>query len=145
MAKKKKASLKPVQRGFATTSTPKRVEAEEPEAVFEETNEAVTDQQQQDATGLNTNGISAGDQGGAAAAEQNGAASSAIVPEEKPDGPAPEDWETEERMTVEGVYQGYVERLQEKGEKEVGRILKVREPFSGRIGGALLGDFFIAD
>lgn len=113
MAKKKKASLKPVQRGFATTSTPKRVEPEEQEPVVEEADAGV----EQD--GKQTDDVKPVD----ATAEQSGSAP--IAPEEKQDGPAPEDWETEERMTVEGVYQGYVERLQEKGEKEVGRILKV--------------------
>ena len=37
-----------------------------------------------------------------------------------------DDWENEFELE-EGIYQGYVERLQEKGEKEINRIIKVYE------------------
>jgi ATP-dependent RNA helicase DHX29 len=99
MAKKKKTSLKPVARGFATTSQPKKVV---PEPVSEEPAPAAGD----------------------AAQDQN----------DKPNGEAKSleggqigegvDWEDDSKLE-EGIYQGYVERLQEKGDREVAKILKV--------------------
>lgn len=119
MAKKKKSSLKPVSRGFATTSTPKR--ASTPEPVIEE----------EEAVVLVEAGQIGQDPNNPANAELNGGSSAPIgtsgEAEKQQDGPPPEDWEDESNMLEEGIYQGYVERLQEKGEKEVNKILKVSD------------------
>ncbi len=98
MAKKKKIALKPVARVFATTSQPKKPE-EEPEQESEEATSAPTVEVQQ-------------------ATEQVSTAST------NPAGTV-DDWEKEVDPVQERL-QGYVERLQEKGDKEVARIIKVR-------------------
>lgn len=102
MAKKKKAALKPVARGFATTSQPKKVV---PEAELE----AVT------ALGDDTSKT-----------EPQDATSSANGADGRSSGEVAEglDWEEDSKLE-EGIYQGYVERLQEKGDREVTKILKV--------------------
>jgi hypothetical protein len=101
MAKKKKTSLAPVNRGFATTSQPKK-----PVPIVEEPldPEPPVEDATKTATSEGTNGQ---------AVKRN---------ELGPKGQ--DDWEDELGLE-EGIYQGYVERLQEKGEKEINRIIKV--------------------
>lgn len=102
MAKKKKTALKPVVRGFATTSQAKKVI---PEPSPEETAVSEDDLQQKTQEGV----------AGANGAEQ------ASVDKQPAEGV---DWEDDAKLE-EGVYQGYVERLQDKGDREVAKILKV--------------------
>jgi ATP-dependent RNA helicase DHX29 len=103
MAKKKKSSLAPVNRGFATTSQPKKPVpvVEEPEEPVPEVKEDVPLAQ------------------GVAVAKDHKISSGQTNKEDGAD-----DWESEYKVE-EGIYQGYVERLQEKGEKEINRIIKV--------------------
>lgn len=101
MAKKKKG-LAPVNRGFATTSQPKK-----PAPVVEEPPEPevpAVDESDKQKDGPSNGAAKAGE-------EKNGTAGQ-------------DDWEDEFELE-EGIYQGYVERLQEKGEKEINRIIKV--------------------
>ncbi|KAJ9099884.1 hypothetical protein QFC21_003889 [Naganishia friedmannii] len=99
MAKKKKTALKPVARGFATTSQPKKVV---PEAVAEEpTTEADESAQDHDTSTKDTK-------------LQDGQEGEGV------------DWEDDSKLE-EGIYQGYVERLQEKGDREVAKIMKTIE------------------
>ena len=111
MAKKKKG-LAPVNRGFATTSQPKK-----PAPVVEEPPEAeesvVPEISQKDGGPVGSTNNRGAKNGGVA----NSAAGQ-------------DDWENEFDLE-EGIYQGYVERLQEKGEKEINRIIKVRPDFLG--------------
>lgn len=112
MAKKKKAALKPVARGFATTSQPKKVVAE-PQL------EAVA-APEDDTSKTET---------------QDTASSAANGTDGRPNGEVAEglDWEYDSKLE-EGIYQGYVERLQEKGDREVAKILKVgSEWFHGQL------------
>jgi ATP-dependent RNA helicase DHX29 len=100
MAKKKKSSLAPVNRGFATTSQAKKPvpiveEPVEPEPVAEELKTTSSE-------GAKGDGVK----------------------KDGPKGNGQDDWEDEIGLE-EGIYQGYVERLQEKGEKEINRIIKV--------------------
>ncbi|KAH8086830.1 hypothetical protein HD553DRAFT_340801 [Filobasidium floriforme] len=108
MAKKKKG-LAPVNRGFATTSQPKKavpVVEEAPEA-----EEPVVNESNNLKDGKPGGGAKAGDQKNGTAADGKAAAT------------GEDDWENEFELE-EGIYQGYVERLQEKGEKEINRIIK---------------------
>lgn len=102
MAKKKKTALKPVARGFATTSQPKKVvvEPELEDVAVPEDDTSRTDPQGAlvDANGIN--------------GQSSGEAAEGL------------DWEDDSKLE-EGIYQGYVERLQEKGDREVAKILKV--------------------
>ena len=102
MAKKKKAALKPVARGFATTSQPKKI-VPEPES------EAVTDPEDDASKTEIHNAVSGADGSGGVC---NGKVAEGL------------DWEDDSKLE-EGIYQGYVERLQEKGDREVAKILKV--------------------
>lgn len=100
MAKKKKSSLAPVNRGFATTSQAKKPvpiveEPVEPEPSTEELKTTAKESNKEDGT------------------KKDGSK-----------GNGQDDWEDEIGLE-EGIYQGYVERLQEKGEKEINRIIKV--------------------
>lgn len=97
MAKKKKTALKPVARGFATTSQPKKVV---PEAVSEEPPAIDDPAQDQNDTHTKDN------------KPQDGQTGEGV------------DWEDDSKLE-EGIYQGYVERLQEKGDREVAKIMKV--------------------
>jgi ATP-dependent RNA helicase DHX29 len=109
MAKKKKG-LAPVNRGFATTSQPKK-----PAPVVEEPPEAeepVVPESSNINNGKSTGGLNGGD-------PKNGGNTDGKV------AAGQDDWENEFELE-EGIYQGYVERLQEKGEKEINRIIKVR-------------------
>jgi ATP-dependent RNA helicase DHX29 len=113
MAKKKKG-LAPVNRGFATTSQPKKavpVVEEVPEA-----EEPVVNESNNSKDGTPGGGVKGGDQKNGTAADGKAAAT------------GEDDWENEFELE-EGIYQGYVERLQEKGEKEINRIIKVSESF----------------
>jgi ATP-dependent RNA helicase DHX29 len=113
MAKKKKG-LAPVNRGFATTSQPKKavpVVEEAPEA-----EEPVINESDNLKDGTPGGGVKGGDQKNGTAADGKAAAT------------GEDDWENEFELE-EGIYQGYVERLQEKGEKEINRIIKVSESF----------------
>ncbi|GHJ89786.1 hypothetical protein NliqN6_6188 [Naganishia liquefaciens] len=101
MAKKKKAALKPVARGFATTSQPKKI-VPEPES------EAVTDPEDDASKTEIHNAVSGADGSGGVC---NGKVAEGL------------DWEDDSKLE-EGIYQGYVERLQEKGDREVAKILK---------------------
>lgn len=103
MAKKKKSSLAPVNRGFATTSQPKK-----PVPVVEEPEEPVPEVKEDVPLA----------QGVAVTKDQN------ISPDQANKEDGADDWESEYKVE-EGIYQGYVERLQEKGEKEINRIIKV--------------------
>ena len=100
MAKKKKSSLAPVNRGFATTS-----QAKKPVPIVEEPVEAEPVAEEPKTTSTET---TKGD-----GATKDGSK-----------GTGQDDWEDEVGLE-EGIYQGYVERLQEKGEKEINRIIKV--------------------
>jgi ATP-dependent RNA helicase DHX29 len=102
MAKKKKTALKPVARGFATTSQPKKVvaEPETEDSTVPEDGAPPTDSQ--DGV-LGVNGTNR---------ETAEKAAEGL------------DWEDDSKLE-EGIYQGYVERLQEKGDREVAKILKV--------------------
>ncbi|KAJ9118279.1 hypothetical protein QFC22_004190 [Naganishia vaughanmartiniae] len=100
MAKKKKTALKPVARGFATISQPKKVV---PEAVSEEPTTAV------DVSAQDQNDILDGD----------------TKPQEVQAGEGV-DWEDDSKLE-QGIYQGYVERLQEKGDREVAKVMKAIE------------------
>lgn len=91
MGKKKKTALKPLVRGFATTSQPKKVEP-------------VVEPEEEEAPPVKQPTVGAGDEG----AQQ----------------PERDDWDEGEKLE-EARLQGYVDRLQEKGDKEVSRILKV--------------------
>lgn len=111
MAKKKKSSLAPVNRGFATTSQPRKPTPVSPvkESTEEKSKSAPgekdADDRKEDAkNSLKEDGSKAKDVG-----TLNGTG---------------DEWEDEFQME-EGIYQGYVERLQEKGEKEINRIVKV--------------------
>ena len=109
MAKKKKG-LAPVNRGFATTSQPKKavpVIEEAPQAEEPAINESDNLKD-----GTPGGGVKGGDQKNGTAADGKAAAT------------GEDDWENEFELE-EGIYQGYVERLQEKGEKEINRIVKV--------------------
>ncbi len=98
MAKKKKPTLKPVARVFATTSQPKKAEPEPEEEEAPQDAPALTDGAAQQA----------------APADALGGATSG----------AADDWDKEVDAEQERL-QGYVERLQDKGDKEVNRIVKV--------------------
>ncbi|KAJ9126395.1 hypothetical protein QFC24_002133 [Naganishia onofrii] len=99
MAKKKKTALKPVARGFATTSQPKKVV---PEAVSEEPPAIDDPAQDQNDTHTKDN------------KPQDGQTGEGV------------DWEDDPKLE-EGIYQGYVERLQERGDREVAKIMKAIE------------------
>lgn len=100
MAKKKKTQLKPVARGFATTSQPKKVvpPPEEPEAI-PEANVVDTEPAATDSAGATT----------------------PVVPQDPVDEFDPEKVE-------EQSLQNLVDKLQEKTEKDIVRTVKVR-PF----------------
>jgi ATP-dependent RNA helicase DHX29 len=102
MAKKKKTALKPVARGFATTSQPKK-KVEEPEPEAEEAGSADKAADQDEGAARTVDRPVAGGAG-----QTN----------------ALEEWEVEVNA-AESRLQGYVERLQDKGDKEVARIIKV--------------------
>jgi hypothetical protein len=103
MAKKKKTALKPVARGFATTSQAKKVVPEpSPEETATSEDDAVQQETQDGVAGVD----------GADKATGVNQAAEAV------------DWEDDAKLE-EGVYQGYVERLQDKGDREVAKILKV--------------------
>lgn len=99
MAKKKKTALPTVNRGFATTSQPKKPEPIAPEPA--PTEEAVVQ-------AVAGEGPNSGTQNGTEGEKK----------------PGDEDWDDESKLE-DAVYQGYVERLQDKGDREVARILKV--------------------
>ncbi|KAG8927158.1 hypothetical protein FRC02_008427 [Tulasnella sp. 418] len=102
MAKKKKLSLKPVNRGFATTSIPKK-------AVPEIPNEEDTEKKQDSATDASSELI-----GTSGSANEAGASSANI--ETKSDGdPEKAQW------------QAFVDKFQEKIEKEIKRAVKAVE------------------
>lgn len=102
MAKKKKTALKPVARGFATTSQPKKVIVEpEPEDNALPADGNPHTDSQEGIIGVN--------------------GTSGVATEKAAEGL---DWEDDSKLE-EGIYQGYVERLQEKGDREVAKILKV--------------------
>ncbi|CED84539.1 ATP-dependent RNA helicase A [Phaffia rhodozyma] len=103
MAKKKKSALPAVNRGFATSSVPKKVL---PPAPVEPPVEGLSQ------TIDNPNGT---DQNATSATHKDGK----IGPEGKPKGDGEEDWEKEE-----SYLQSLVEKLQEKVEKEVARTIK---------------------
>ncbi|WWD17179.1 hypothetical protein CI109_101617 [Kwoniella shandongensis] len=105
---KKKLSLKPVQRGFATTSAAKKPVAPPPEP------EASTERQ--DESQATASDIPA---------SQNGAApSGSDAPGKGIDAQA--DWDDEEAIE-RAALQSLVEKLHDKGEKEVSRIVKAIE------------------
>lgn len=104
MAKKKKTALKPVARGFATTSQAKKVVLEpSPQEVAAPEDDAAQQRTQDGVAGVD----------GADKAPGVNQVAEAV------------DWEDDAKLE-EGVYQGYVERLQDKGDREVAKILKVR-------------------
>ncbi|KAF4623096.1 hypothetical protein D9613_001917 [Agrocybe pediades] len=95
MGKKKKTQLKPVQRGFATTSTPKKVVQEEPpkeSGVDDSPHIPLDDKESEENASL----------GGVAVRER-------LISDE------------------ESILQGFVDRLQEKTEKEITRTVKAIE------------------
>lgn len=98
MAKKKKTQLKPVARGFATTSQPKKVvpPPEEPETA-PETNPTETED----------------------TPASSGGAATPVAPQEAVDEFDPEKVE-------EQSLQNLVDKLQEKTEKDIVRTVKVR-------------------
>jgi ATP-dependent RNA helicase DHX29 len=98
MAKKKKTTLKPVARGFATTSVPKKVV------------EAVEDIAQEEQASTDV-GVSEVEEGNVEAAAQPAKAAEA------------EEWDPEK--VEEQSLQNLIDKLQEKTEKEVVRTVKV--------------------
>ncbi|KAI5452547.1 hypothetical protein NCC49_000709 [Naganishia albida] len=102
MAKKKKTALKPVARGFATTSQAKKVVPESSQGEPAAAEDAVArDTTQEGVAGVNgTDKLNGGLETGEGV-----------------------DWEDDAKLE-QGVYQGYVERLQDKGDREVAKILK---------------------
>lgn len=103
MAKKKKTALKPVARGFATTSQAKKVVPEPSQEEPAAAEDAVArDTTQEGVAGVNgTDKLNGGLETGEGV-----------------------DWEDDVKLE-QGVFQGYVERLQDKGDREVAKILKV--------------------
>jgi ATP-dependent RNA helicase DHX29 len=101
MAKKKKTALKPVARGFATTSVPKKVT--EPDPVEDSPPAADSDAGQAEAQGSN---VVAAD-----GAANNGTTSQAKGPLLNPE---------------EQFFQDLIDKLQEKTEREIVRNIKVR-------------------
>ena len=96
MAKKKKTQLKPVARGFATTSVPKKVAPVEPEPLAD-------------------SGIVQSDENPLIAETQEGqdtSKTSNIVPEVDPE---------------QELLQAYVDKHQERTEREISRTVKVSD------------------
>ncbi|RSH86900.1 uncharacterized protein EHS24_005178 [Apiotrichum porosum] len=112
---KKKLSLKPVQRGFATTSLPTKKAKEEAAAAKAEKEAAV---QEQEASKT--------------AADESNASPIAVVSSSNANDAAPapagakDAWDDDHAIET-AVYQALVDRLQEKGEKEVTRVIKLVE------------------
>lgn len=104
MAKKKKTQLKPVARGFATTSLPKKVVPAQEE---EETTSCATPEQ---------GGVTPESGSGAEAALPNG-------PGEQIKAQAPDEFDPEK--VEEQSLQNLVDKLQEKTEKDIKRTVKV--------------------
>lgn len=106
-----------VQRGFATTSVVSKKAKEE--AAAEEERQRQSSADASAAASTNATPGNATPAGGAAAPDGLTAAL------DRAGEPAKEDWEDEKAME-EAALQALVDRLHDKGEKEVSRVIKVR-------------------
>ena len=98
MGKRKKTQLKPVARGFATTSVPSKKAVAEAESATQEE------------PALNPTGHSAADENATGSTDAQISAESTSHAQE---------------VAQEQVLQGLVDKFQEKTEREIGRTLKV--------------------
>jgi hypothetical protein len=110
-AKSIQADITAVNRGFATTSVQSKKQKEEAAALAEQ---------------------QAAEAAEKALAEEAARTAATTTDSEQPvtgsgaSDDTAEDWERED-VADEGILQGLVDRLQEKGDKEVARIIKVRQ------------------